>query len=133
MEEEFYATIKFKNGEEVFTKVSSSEEKNGTILMLLTPIIVSEAKDKNGSVIGYKVEPWLKTTNEDLIIIKMNDVLTIVENKSDEMISIYENYLNSSHSEFKNYSKISKKMGYISSIKDAIEMLEKIYNNNTEN
>lgn len=133
MEEEFYATIKFKNGEEVFTKMSSSEEKNETILILLTPIIVSEAKDKNGSVIGYKVEPWLKTTNEDLIIIKMDDVLTIVENKSDEMISIYENYLNSSHSEFKNYSKISKKMGYISSIKDAIEMLEKIYNNNPEN
>lgn len=133
MEEEFYATIKFKNGEEVFTKMSSSEEKNETILMLLTPIIVSEAKDKNGSVIGYKVEPWLKTINEDLIIIKMDDVLTIVENKSDEMISIYENYLNSSHSEFKNYSKISKKMGYISSIKDAIEMLEKIYNNNPEN
>jgi hypothetical protein len=134
MEEEFYATIKFKNGEEVFTKMSSSEEKNETILMLLTPIIVSEAKDKNGSVIGYKVEPWLKTTDEDLIIVKMDDILTIVENKSDEMISIYENYLNNnSNNEFKNYSKISKKMGYVSSIKDAIEMLEKIYNNNPEN
>ena len=130
MEEEFYATIKFKNGEEVFAKVSHSEEVNETILMLLTPIVVSESKDKNRSTVGYKVEPWLKTTNEDLIIVKMNDVLTIVENKSNEMISVYENYLNNFHSQFKNYSNISKKMGYISTIKDAIEMLEKIYNNN---
>lgn len=133
MEEEFYATIKFKNGEEIFSKVSSSEEKNETILLLLTPIIVSEAKDDKGSIIGYKVEPWLKTSNEDLIIVKIDDILTIVENNSEEMISIYENYLNSSYGQFKNHSKISKKMGYISSIKDAIEMLEKIYNNDKKN
>ena len=64
----------------------------------------------------------------------MDDILTIVENKSDEMISIYENYLNNnSNNEFKNYSKISKKMGYVSSIKDAIKMLEKIYKMNSEN
>jgi len=59
--------------------------------------------------------------------------LLLLKINTEEMISIYENYLNSSYGQFKNHSKISKKMGYISSIKDAIEMLEKIYNNDKKN
>ena len=60
MEDDFYATIKFKNGEEIFAKVAVSEEENRTMLVLSNPVMATEVKAKGG-LVGYKVEPWLKT------------------------------------------------------------------------
>ena len=65
MEDDFYATIKFKNGEEIFAKVSASEEEDRTMLVLSNPVMATEVKAKGG-LVGYKVEPWLKTTKEDM-------------------------------------------------------------------
>lgn len=129
MEEEFYGTVKLKSGEEIFAKVSASEESNETVLLLLSPVIISELKDKSDRTKGYKVEPWLKTVDEDLILIKMTDVITIIENTNKDMIGLYDHYIRSYNSRMDNYSKISKEMGYVSSLKDAVKMLEKLYNN----
>ena len=78
MEDDFYATLKFKNGEEIFCKVAPSEEDNRTMLVVSHPITVCEVKAKGG-IVGYKVEPWLKTSNEDLFILNLDDVLTMSE------------------------------------------------------
>ena len=58
IEDDFYATIKLNSGEEVFAKVAASEEEDRTMLILHTPVTVSEIKNKGG-LVGYKVEPWL--------------------------------------------------------------------------
>ena len=130
IEDDFYATVKLKTGEEVFAKVAATEEEERTFLLLTYPVIVSEVKGRNG-VEGYKVEPWLKTTSEDIIIINMNDVLTIVESSDIEMISIYQKYSRQLSFYDKNLSpnqkKLSKKMGYVANINDAKELLEKIF------
>ena len=42
IEDDFYATIKFKSGEEIFAKVAASEEVNRTVLLVSNPIMVSE-------------------------------------------------------------------------------------------
>ena len=63
IEDDFYATVKLKTGEEVFAKVAATEEEERTFLLLTYPVIVSEVKGRNG-VEGYKVEPWLKTTSK---------------------------------------------------------------------
>ena len=34
IEDDFYATLKFKSGEEVFAKVAASEEDDRTVLLL---------------------------------------------------------------------------------------------------
>ena len=78
MEDDFYGTIKFKNGEEIFAKVAASEEENRTMIILHHPIIISEVKGRKG-VVGYKVEPWLKTSREDMFIINLDDVLNMSE------------------------------------------------------
>ena len=78
IEEDFYATIKFKSGEEVFAKVAASEEEDRTMLIVSNPIIVSEIKSRVGTV-GYKLEPWLKTTKDDMFIINLQDILTLSE------------------------------------------------------
>ena len=78
IEDDFYATIKLKSGEEVFARVAASEEDDRTMLIIHTPVIVNEIKSKNG-LVGYKVEPWLKTTREDMFIVNMDSVITMSE------------------------------------------------------
>ena len=57
IEDDFYATIKFKSGEEIFAKVAASEEINRTVLLVSNPIIVNEVQGKKG-MLGYRIEPW---------------------------------------------------------------------------
>ena len=127
MEDDFYGTIKFKNGEEIFAKVAASEEENRTMIILHHPIIISEVKGRKG-VVGYKVEPWLKTSREDMFIINMTDVLTLSESSDVEMIMMHQRYLRDSQiDEEYRQSRINRKMGYIGNVHDAKEILEKLY------
>ena len=126
MEEDFYGTIKFKNGEEIFAKVAASEEEDRTMLILHHPILITEIKGKRG-IVGYKVEPWLKTSREDMFIINMADVLTLSESSDVEMIMMHQRYLRDSQYDEENRSKINRKMGYIGNVHDAKELLEKLY------
>ena len=126
IEDDFYATIKFKNGEEIFTKVAASEEEGRTLLILSNPITIEEIKVR-GKLGGYKFEPWLKTTTEDMFIINLEDVLTMSESSDIEMILNYQDFIRKMNKT--NNSKISREMGYISTVSDAKETLEKIFNN----
>lgn len=125
IEDDFYCTIKLKCGDEIFCKVAATEEEDRTLLLLSNPITVEEIVVR-GTVTGYKVEPWLKTTEEDLIVINMDDVLTMTENSNIDMIVYYHDYLRKNHKE--NKSSLSKEMGYISSVKEAKKSLERLYN-----
>ena len=125
IEDDFYATIKLNSGEEVFAKVAASEEEDRTMLILHTPVTVSEIKNKGG-LVGYKVEPWLKTTREDMFIINMDNVLTLSESSDMEMIMMYQHYLRDAHRSNKE-QKLNRRMGYISNVKDAKENLEKMF------
>ena len=132
MEDDFYGTIKFKNGEEIFAKVAASEEENRTMIILHHPIIISEVKGRKG-VVGYKVEPWLKTSREDMFIINMSDVLTLSESSDVEMIMMHQRYLRDSQiDEEYRESRINRKMGYIGNVHDAKEILEKLYKLDTK-
>ena len=131
MEDDFYATIKFNSGEEVFAKVAASEEENRTMLVVHNPIMISEIRGKVG-IVGYKVEPWLKTTKEDMFIINLDRVLTLSESKDMEMIHMYHNFLRDHEREMKNQAKMSRRMGYLGNVHDTKEMLEKIFKNSNK-
>ena len=128
IEEDFYATLKLKTGEEIFAKVAASEEEDKTLLIVSNPIIVNEIKGRTGTV-GYKLEPWLKTTTEDMFIINLEDVLTLSESSDIEMIMMYQSYIRSNDKNRKSESKLNRRMGYISNVNDAKEILEKLYKN----
>jgi hypothetical protein len=127
MEDDFYATLKLISGEEIFAKVSPSFERNKTVLLLSNPIVVSNIQTRNGS--GYKIEPWLKTTKEDMFVIDMENVLTIIESNDIEMITMYQSYVRKFYNLKTKKPNISKRMGYIGNVNDAKELLEKIYKN----
>ena len=126
IEDDFYATIKFKSGEEIFAKVAASEEVNRTVLLISNPIIVSEVQGKKG-MLGYRIEPWLKTTKEDMFMIDLTDVLTMSESSDVEMISMYQRWLRDTSKIKNDEPKLSRKMGYISNVNDAKDILEKLY------
>ena len=133
IEDDFYATIKLKSGEEVFARVAASEEDDRTMLIIHSPVTFSEIKQKGG-LVGYKVEPWLKTTREDMFIVNMDSVITLSESNDMEMIIMYQHFLRDSQKEIQHQHKLNRRMGYISNVNDAKENLEKIFKlDNPEN
>ena len=125
IEDDFYATIKLKSGEEVFARVAASEEEDRTMLIIHTPVTFSEIKNKGG-LVGYKVEPWLKTTREDMFIVNMDNVITLSESSDMEMIVMYQHFLRDSQRDMQHQHKLNRRMGYLSNVNDAKENLEKM-------
>ena len=128
IEDDFYATLKLKSGEEIFCKVASTEEEDKIILLVSNPVIIAEIRGRTG-VVGYKVEPWLKTTKEDMFLINLNDVLTMSESNDFEMITMHQQYVkhNDKNTDGSSKYKLNRKIGYLSTIDDAKNTLEKIY------
>ena len=129
IEEDFYCTLKLKSGEEIFAKVAASDEDDRTMLLVSNPIVVSEVKGKSGTM-GYRVEPWLKTTTEDMFIINLDNILTMSESSDIEMIMMYQNYVRQSQKgggNIENNSKLNRRMGYLGNTRDVKEILEKIF------
>ena len=126
MEDDFYATLKFKSGEEVFAKVAASEEENRTMLVVHNPVTISLVKNRNG-LQGFKVEPWLKTTSEDMFIVDIADVLTLSESNDMEMIVMHQAFVNNADKFTRKDRQLNRRMGYLSNVQDAKKILEKIY------
>ena len=126
-EDDFYATIKFKSGEEIFALVGYSEEEDRTFLLLESPITIEKIRNRGG-VQGFRVEPWLKTSKEDLFVVNIDDVLTLTESHDLETIAMHETF-SQQYDKFNIEKKLNRKMGYISTIKEAKMSLEKLYNN----
>jgi hypothetical protein len=124
IEDDFFATIKLKCGDEIFCKVAASEEEDRTMLLVSNPIVVEEMKTR-GTTTGYKLEPWLKTSTEDLFLINLDDVLTMSESDDIQMIMMYQDYIRKANKS--NYSKLDRKMGYLGNVQDTKEILEKIF------
>ena len=129
IEDDFYATLKLRSGEELFAKVAASDEDDRVMLLVHSPIIISEIKTK-GNLVGYKVEPWLKTTKEDMFIINLDNIITLSESEDLEMINMYQNFLRDSQRDPFNQPKMSRRMGYITTVDDARNFLEKIFTEN---
>ena len=132
IEDDFFATIKLKTGEEIFAKVAASNEDDRIMLILHSPIIIEPIRGKSGTI-GYKVEPWLKTTKDDIFLVDMDNIITLSESNDIEMIMMYERYVRDVEDDKESKSKISRKMGYISSVNEAKVILEKIFKNSNSN
>ena len=131
MEDDFYATVKLRSGEEIFSKVAASEEEDRTMLILSNPITINEIKTRGGTV-GYKLEPWLKTTSDDMFIIRLDDVLTMSESDDVEMIMMYQDYIRRADKNKNNEAGLSRDMGYLGTVNDTKELLEKIFKKSSE-
>lgn len=125
IEEDFYCSIKLRyTGEEIFGKVAASEEEDRTLLIVSNPIVITETKVRSKTT-GHKMEPWLKTSTEDMFILNMDDVLTMSESTNLEMILCYENFVSKMFRN--NYSELDRKMGYLGTVEETKKSLEKLF------
>ncbi len=127
MEEEFYAIIKLISGEEVFAKVCPCEENNKTILILDNPVTVELMQVQQIGMTALKLNPWITFSDESMFIIDFDKIITISEVSDKNMLKLYNKFL-SNKSKSITKRKLSKRMGYLSTIADARIILEKIYN-----
>lgn len=123
MEDEFYASIKLISGEEIFSLVCVSEEEEDTFLLLDNPVIITPMTSKSNRIIGYKITPWMLIPDDELYIISIDNVMTMTEIKTREIIRVYNKYRNNT-----SRTTLDKNMGFISKVDDARKLLEKIYN-----
>ena len=129
MGEEFHAVIKLVTGEEIFSLVCVNENDGDPILLLMNPVIMKVMRNHVGEYV--KVRPWMEISTDDFYVIKYDKIITMTEVKEGKMIEFYNKYLNEDDFDWEEdgRTKISDKMGYISSVEDARKTLEKLYNN----
>ena len=128
MGEEFHAVIKLVTGEEIFSLVCVDENDGDPILLLMNPVVMKVMRNHVGQYV--KVKPWMEIPTDELYVIKYDKIITMTEVKEDKVIQFYEKYLNEEDTDFDDdgRTKITDKMGYISSVEDARKTLEKLYN-----
>lgn len=130
MGDEFYAIIKLVSGEEILSLIMVDENDGDPLIVLQNPIVIKLLSNNGETYV--KVKPWIELTSESIFFIKLDKVITMTETTDEKIISIYENYINEDETEFNTSSnkiKLSKKMGYVSSVEEARKKLEEIYNN----
>ena len=127
MGEEFHAVIKLVTGEEIFALVSVDENDGDPILLLMNPVVMKVMRNHVGQYV--KVKPWMEIPTDDLYVIKYDKIITMTEVKEKQTIEFYNRYLNEDDVDFDDdgRTKISDKMGYISTVDDARDMPENLY------
>ncbi len=142
MDNEFYASIKLVSGEELLSLVSVEEGTDNPLIMLQNPVIMKMVSTPEGSIV--KVKTWMNIPGDDPIVIRWDKVITVTEIKDNSVINIYNNYLEDERFDINQIgevnkthkndvkSKLTNKMGYISTVNDARKYLEGIYKQSTK-
>jgi len=124
--DEFIATVKLVSGEEILTKVIvdySSEEEQ---IIIDNPVICQEVRTPGANVpLGYKFEPWIKMTEEDVFVLNLDKIITLSEIKDDLVIKTYENIIEGGFK--RQHPDLDRSMGYINDVDSARKIIEKLY------
>jgi hypothetical protein len=138
--QEFYASIKLKNGDEMLTLVTETcPEKD--YIKIKNPIEVEEL-DIPGFIQGLKIKLWMKIAHQTEFIINGEDILTFKE-LSKDVIGFYNlslqklerNELNKRRhmplptpKRMEGQVPLDRDLGLISDLDDAIDLLEHLWN-----
>ena len=124
--EDFLAAIKLVSGEEILSKVVVCSDDDDRII-LENPVICQEVRTPGANIpMGYKFEPWMKLTDEEVFIIDLNRVITISEISDKEVLKTYDTIVKSGFT--RNSPEITREMGYINSVERARKSFETLYN-----
>ena len=124
--DEFVATVKLVSGEEILTKVIvdySSEEEQ---IIIDNPVVCQEVRTPGANVpMGYKFEPWIKMSEEDVFILNLDKIITLSEIKDDLVIKTYNNIIEGGFK--RTHPDLDRTMGYINNVDSARKIIEKLY------
>ena len=125
-----YATIKLITGEEIFSQVEEfvdSEEKH---LILMDPAIVKQLPAKQGPFALYRIEPWLKLSDERIFMVELKHIVYYTRSSDQEKITTYRRWVKSLNKETPEKDSkvgISSSLGFVSKVNDTRESLENIF------
>ena len=140
MGDEFYSILKLVSGEEIFALVCVDESEDEPILILHNPIKMKPLHPQSNQLNYIKVTPWMELSEEDMFVMKMDKVITMTECKDKKLIGIYKQYVEENEEE-KNGTvfpradgkvDLNPQLGYISSVEQKRESLEKLFKENTK-
>ena len=124
--DEFVAAIKLVTGEEVLTKVVVSNDHQEETIILDNPLICQEVRSMGANIpLGYKFEPWIKMSDEDVFIIHMTSVITMTEIKDKNVIKTYKEVVKKGFE--RQDPDITREMGSVGTVKQCRDMIEKLY------
>jgi hypothetical protein len=107
------------------------ENDGDPVVVLQNPITIKMIENSNA--VYVKIKPWIENSSEDFFIVKLDKIITMTETTDEKMIEIYNNYIMNGDDRVQDKMsgkvKPSERMGYISSVEDARNSLEKIFNN----
>ena len=128
MGDEFHAVLKLVTGEEIFALVSVDENDGDPIIMLSNPVVMKMLYSPAGQYV--KIRPWLELPTEDLFLLKYDKIITMSEISDKQMIHFYNKYLNEDDIDIELDGKVTlnNKMGVLTTVEDARQSLERIFN-----
>jgi hypothetical protein len=134
----FYASIKFKTGEEILCYVKSANPEED-ILLIENPVEVEEV-DIPGIIQGMKLKLWMKVSHESEFYID-GDTITTIKEVNTHVINFYKSCIKRLDEVDVPKKRIKKpqlkrekgripldsNMGLLSSIDDARDLLEQVF------
>ena len=124
--DEFVAAIKLVTGEEVLTKVVVNNDHQEETIILDNPLICQEVRSMGANIpLGYKFEPWIKMSDEDVFIIHMTSIITMTEIKDKNVIKTYKQVVKKGFE--RQDPDITREMGSVGTVKQCRDMIEKLY------
>tara|TARA_B100001057_G_scaffold439691_1_gene473067 strand:+ start:521 stop:958 length:438 start_codon:yes stop_codon:yes gene_type:complete len=143
MGDEFYSILKLVSGEEIFALVCVDESEDEPILILHNPIKMKPLHPQSNQLSYIKVTPWMDMTDEDMYVLKMDKVITMIECRDKKLIKIYKQYIEEKDEDdlkvTQSRSEKGKvkwpgdpKLGYISSVEKKRELLEKLFKSDSK-
>ena len=126
MEEEFYATIKLVNGEEIVSKVSFMPDDDSLVLENPLEVVpVQQQRSQDVQVSGFTLVEWIRSTFDQMFVLPRCHVLTMTE--TDKKIEVfYLKTLKKMKMGLDN-NKFTRQMGRLGSVVETKKYLEKIY------
>tara|TARA_R100001510_G_C7621310_1_gene182175 strand:+ start:456 stop:920 length:465 start_codon:yes stop_codon:yes gene_type:complete len=128
--EEFLAAIKLVSGEEILSKVVICNDDHEKVI-LENPVVCHEVRTPGANIpLGYKFEPWMKLTDEEVFIVDLQRIITISEINDKEVTKTYDNIIKTGFT--RSHPELTKEMGYAGSVEKTRQVLEGLYLQNSD-
>jgi len=131
MNENFYAIIKLISGEEIFGQVEEFYDDQAKAILVCDPCTIKEIPSRRGNFSFYKVDSWMKLTEDRIYCIEMKHIMFYSRCDDLDIISTYKKWVRSINNEEEESTAlkvgVSTSLGYVSSVDKARESLERIF------
>jgi len=129
---DMYAIIKLVSGEEVFAQVEEFYDDDVKAILAIDPCIIKEIPSRRQNFSYYKVDAWMKMSDDRIHCIELKHVIYYTRCDNHELIGAYKKWVKSLNKDDEEDTTpvkvgVSTHLGYVSSVEEARDSLEKIF------